>query len=233
MNPESAFYQRINLPADQRATVRLASSALSCAIYTADIGRDGATISNLRVDGNRPNLGYLSGGLALIEAGGTNSGQTIDRIDVFEPRAWSALHIIEGSGNTCVGAVVKNSKIGPAGQAPTGPTQFRLGRRETGPYPPGQWADGISLSCRNAVVTNNIITDATDGGIVIFGSPGSTISGNTIQANQRQLLGGMNAVDFNPWQGAFEGVQVTNNIIRKSAVLCGSPGATRLLGALC
>jgi parallel beta-helix repeat protein len=43
-----------------------------------------------------------------------------------------------------------------------------------------QWADGISLSCRNSIVRNNMIQGATDGGIVVFGSPGSQIYNNTI-----------------------------------------------------
>lgn len=47
---------------------------------------------------------------------------------------------------------------------------------------PSQWADGISISCANSLVENNHIWDATDGGIVVFGSPGSTIRNNTIEA---------------------------------------------------
>lgn len=58
---------------------------------------------------------------------------------------------------------------------------------------PSLRADGISLACRNSVVSGNTITDATDGGIVIFQAPGSMIKDNTIIADQRQLLGGINA----------------------------------------
>lgn len=42
-----------------------------------------------------------------------------------------------------------------------------------------QWADGISLSCKGSTVFNNTIIGATDGGIVVFGSPGSWVHGNT------------------------------------------------------
>ena len=55
-----------------------------------------------------------------------------------------------------------------------------------------QWADGISLSCQSSLVQNNIITDATDGGIVIFGAPFSTIRNNTISVETRTTLGGIN-----------------------------------------
>jgi parallel beta-helix repeat protein len=40
----------------------------------------------------------------------------------------------------------------------------------------------VSLSCANSLVENNDIKDATDAGIVIFGSPGSTVRNNTISA---------------------------------------------------
>lgn len=51
-----------------------------------------------------------------------------------------------------------------------------------------EWADGISLSCKFSTVTNNTVTGATDGGIVIFGSPGSHIYNNTVKANNVSLL---------------------------------------------
>lgn len=91
-------------------------------------------------------------------------------------------------------AVVSNNVIGPAGQS----------------YGTGPIADGISLACENSIVQDNelfgelslvalsfpppptsrsrpppsypILTDITDGGIVIFSAPGSLISGNTITA---------------------------------------------------
>lgn len=62
---------------------------------------------------------------------------------------------------------------------------------------PGQWADGVSLSCRNSEVSGNTITDATDGSVVIFGSPGSAVHNNTILARKRVALGGINMVDYN------------------------------------
>lgn len=52
-----------------------------------------------------------------------------------------------------------------------------------------QWSDGISLSCADSLVENNHITDATDAGIVVFGSPGSTIRNNTIQATDVSVQG--------------------------------------------
>jgi hypothetical protein len=42
------------------------------------------------------------------------------------------------------------------------------------------WADGISLSCANSVVRSNLVGGATDGGIVIFGAPGTVVEDNII-----------------------------------------------------
>ena len=43
-----------------------------------------------------------------------------------------------------------------------------------------QWADGISVACAQTVVQNNLINTPTDGGIVLFGAPGSLVQNNTI-----------------------------------------------------
>ena len=97
---------------------------------------------------------------------------------------------------------MENNQIGPAG------TSDNL-----------QWADGISFTCTNSVVTNNVITDATDGGIVVFGAPGSVIEGNTIRAETRTLLGGINMVDYDPYAGSYAGTIVRDNIIDASGAV--------------
>lgn len=76
-----------------------------------------------------------------------------------------------------------------------------------------EWADGISLSCKTSNVQNNIVTGATDGGIVVFGSPGSWIHNNTIVNQGAMQLGGINLVDYLPWTGDFTGTVVENNSI--------------------
>ncbi|KAL8276755.1 hypothetical protein RQP46_010864 [Phenoliferia psychrophenolica] len=106
---------------------------------------------------------------------------------------------------------ITNNDIGPSGHAPSGVNQFR--RDNTGTYAPGQWADGISLACQGSTVSGNTITDATDGAIVIFGAPGSIITSNTIISQNRQLLGGINMVDFGSFSGSFQGTVVNRNII--------------------
>ena len=130
--------------------------------------------------------------------------------------SWSCLHVADGS-LLCNNVIVQNNDIGPCGS-----DEFQ------------QWADGISVSCRSAVVRNNEVTDATDGGVVLFGSPGTLVEYNTIRvinvrytpvhhfagelspvlsSGQSTLLGGINMVDFLPWNGDYTGTIVKNNTI--------------------
>lgn len=101
-----------------------------------------------------------------------------------------------------------------------------------------QWADGISVACANSLVQNNMINNPTDGGIVLFGAPGTLVQNNTIWVQnvsgsysfhlhfclmiltqhllsgaQHTLLGGINMVDIDPWSGNYTGTEVRNNTI--------------------
>jgi len=168
----------------------------------------GIKIRNIQVNGNRPALGVVSGGAALIEIGGTSNGQIVDHIHALEPRGWSCLHIFEGNLD-CRNATITNNQIGPSGNSN------------------GTWADGISMACTNSLVANNVITDATDGAIVVFGAPGTRVTGNTIIASTRVLLGGINMVDFGPYNGNYNGAVVSGNTINaqgaqiKVGIACG------------
>ncbi len=161
-------------------------------------GQSGVVLRNVQVDGNRPALGSSKGD-ALIVMGGAGTDQTVREIVAREPRSWSALHIFEGAVTDnvpqCQRATIVDNQIGPSGQAD------------------GTWADGISLACGSSLVQGNTVTDATDGAIVVFGAPGSTIQNNTIVAVSRQLLGGINMVDFDPVGGNYTGTVVKNNVI--------------------
>lgn len=78
---------------------------------------------------------------------------------------------------------------------------------------PGRWADGLSVACRNTTITGNTITGATDGGIVLFGAPQSTVTGNTIISRDNTLLGGINMVDHGPFNGDYSGTLVSGNTL--------------------
>ena len=135
---------------DRRAMLRIASQNVTTAIKMRD--HDAALISHIIIDGNRPELGYREGE-ALVFAGGNSTGQVIRSVKITEPRSWSALHLME----PCTQALVEKCEIGPAGMSNY------------------TWADGISLACTDSIVRDNLIVDATDGGIVIFAAPGSLV----------------------------------------------------------
>jgi len=181
---------------DHRALLRVGGGTLTSAIDGNH--QSGIAIQNIQVDGNRTKLGYQSG-TALIEIG-TGSDQTVQNIVAYDTRSWSILHIHEGRVSAdgvpeCQNATITDNTIGPSGT------------------PDGRWADGISHACGNSTVMNNVITDATDGAIVVFGAPGSIVSNNTVIALTRTLLGGINMVDYHPTNGNYAGTVVTNNVI--------------------
>ena len=186
-----------------RAKLEIAGTNLSVAI--SGVNESSVTIRNIQVSGERGRLGYIGvppAGGALIELGGDATGQVIEHVHAHDPRSWSTLHMFEGSSTFppgCENARILDNTIGPAG------------------FPDARWADGISMACSHTLVQGNTITDATDGGIVVYGADGSTVRDNTIIAATRTLLGGINLVDSG---FDYQGTTVTHNIIdAKSALI--------------
>ncbi|GAA5906473.1 hypothetical protein JCM6882_004445 [Rhodosporidiobolus microsporus] len=194
-----------------RATITVTGEDQSCAIYAACDACSNVSVQNIQVAGSRDTLGRIFDGIGLLEMGGNTVGQTVKNCKIWEPRGWSALHAIEGYQNQCSGMIIKDNEVGPSGWSPTNGAQFK--KRDDAVYAPGAWADGISLACGHSQVTGNTITDCTDGGIVIFGAVGSTVSGNTILAQTRRPLGGINLVDWAPYAGTYEGTVVEGNTL--------------------
>ncbi|KAJ7248467.1 hypothetical protein C8J57DRAFT_1189704 [Mycena rebaudengoi] len=154
----------------------------------------GVVLRNIQINGARGVAPPTSGG-ANIEFGGANKDQMIQFVRSYSPRSWSCLHLAEGP-YTCSNATVQNNDIGPCGV-----DTFQ------------EWADGISVSCANSVVRHNMIKGATDGGIVLFGAPGTQVYNNTIWVTNQTLLGGINMVDYEPWKGNFTDTVVWGNTI--------------------
>jgi hypothetical protein len=177
-----------------RATLVVTGAQQSSAIVGQCAACSGIRVRNVQVNGNRPALGVIASGAGLIEIGGEVSGQLVQYVHSYEPRGWSALHVFEGALD-CSGVSVLSNDIGPSGAAD------------------GNWADGISYACRNGTVADNVVTDATDGGIVVFQAPGTTVEHNTIVAQTRDLLGGINMVDYKPYSGNYAGTVVTHNTV--------------------
>ncbi|PPQ67583.1 hypothetical protein CVT25_012077 [Psilocybe cyanescens] len=184
---------------DKRAVLSVAGPVMNGQGHTTAVDGtcgtcSGVKLRNVQIDGARRG-GSPTGGGGNIEMGGGNSNQLIEFVRSWDPRSWSCLHIAEGP-LSCSGTIIQNNDIGPCGS-----DVFQ------------QWADGISVSCRDSVVRNNMIQDPTDGGIVVFGSPGTQVYNNTIWILNATLLGGINLVDYDPWSGDFTDTVVRNNVI--------------------
>lgn len=170
---------------------------------------DGVKLRNIQIDGTRGQSSPTKGG-GNIEMGGDNSNQLIEYVRSFNPRSWTCLHIAEGPF-TCNNVTIQHNDLGPCGI-----DTFQ------------EWADGISLACRNSVVKDNMIVGATDGGIVVFGSPGSLIQNNTIWVTNNTLLGGINVVDYVPFDGDYTGTIIRDNKILGGFATDGEePGDTK------
>jgi hypothetical protein len=186
------------LPTDEsRALLRVVGKTLSTAVHGN--GNSGITLRNVIIDGNRPALGIGVGG--LIEFGGVTTGQLVEYVKAYEPRGWSVLVINEGHEQLCRGVTAQFNELGPAG------------------YSEYVIADGISLACRDSVITDNLIVDATDGGIVIFQAPGSLVANNVIRSETRVVFYGIAMGDFGPFDGDFRGTRVIGNTLDASGAL--------------
>ena len=177
---------------DSRALLRVVGKGVATAVSAES--SDYVTLRNVIIDGNRPQLGFAEGALINFGRGveGRDAeGHLVEWVKAYEPRGWAVIYL----GGPCRGAVARNNEVGPAGRA-----EFLV-------------ADGISLECHDAVVENNTIIDATDGGIVIFQSPGALIANNTIRAETRTMLYGISMEDYWPLEGDFTGTRVTGNVI--------------------
>lgn len=179
-------------------------------------------IRNIIVDGNRRGLGYQDDQWMpeLLELGGADptgagvTGQVVDHVKAFDPVGWSVLHLYESAdpGSPCANATITSNEIGPSGEGYQGEWQ----RRADGG---GPWADGISLACTDSYVGYNTVLNATDGGIVVFGAPGSTIDHNLVEtisgtiSDGQTMIGGINLEDWNPYQGNYADTLVEFNTI--------------------
>ena len=180
--------------ADSRARIEVADGILSTAIFSR---ASNISVHHLIVDGARARYGRDPKGEALIDLGGDVSGMNVNHVHAFDPRGWSVLHVFEGRKD-CSGARVAYNDLGPSG------------------HPNHEWADGISFACRDGFIQHNTITDASDGAIVIFGAPGTLVEDNLIITRSNTLLGGINLVDYGPFDGDYTGTIVRHNRIQAS-----------------
>ncbi|MCX5895878.1 MAG: Ig-like domain-containing protein [Proteobacteria bacterium] len=176
-------------------------------------------LKSVILDGNRNNLGYVSGADALATMGFDSSGQIIEHNLFKSTRTWSTIQVFEGS-LSCNNITVAYNRMEDAGCDKDGNGCAPGDEAKT-------WADGISFACQNSSVHDNVIMNATDGGIVLFAPRGSEVYNNTIMAVDRIMLGGINMVDDvtfritidNSTYADFSNVQVYGNTIDASGNL--------------
>lgn len=73
--------------------------------------------------------------------------------------------------------------------------------------------DTIHPNLKNALYLFVQVEGSTDGGIVLFGAPGTTVQGNTIVSSATDSgFGAINMVDY-LYDGSYANVVVTNNTI--------------------
>ncbi|KAF3396760.1 hypothetical protein DPV78_008258 [Talaromyces pinophilus] len=186
---------------DTRAIIQPAAGS-NVSMLLSGYGFDGLRVKNIQFDGLRPSLGLVENGGATIELGQSSNGIEISNIVSKNARAWSCLHLIQGGTDTpCTNVTISNNQIGPCGNE---------GHNSAGV---AQWADGISFACRDSLIENNYVEGSTDGGIVLFGAPGTTVQGNTIVSSMTDAgFGAINMVDY-LYDGSYANVVVTNNTI--------------------
>ncbi|KAG8999828.1 suppressor of los1-1 [Tulasnella sp. 427] len=176
------------LEADESCTGHLLSAA----------NTPGARIRNVGFDGGMEKFGPSRSSLAIVHLGHAQGvNQVIDRCTIRHPRGWSSLQVYDGAENVRV----TNNRVGPAGYDET-----VMGR--------GHWADGISYAGQNGLVAGNIVTDSTDGAIVLFGAPGTLVTSNTVIVRTRMNSGAINMVDHLPYHGNYNGTTVIHNTVR-------------------
>ena len=148
---------------------------------------------------------------ALVFVGGHDiSGQRISHCVLMSPRGWSSLHIVEGA----MGTVVESNLFLGSGADSRGNGREGRERKLT-------WTDAVSCGAAKSMIRDNIIIDATDGGIVVFGAPGTIVENNVIAAVSREALGGINlvdpigcyAIDGDKTRTSYRGTIVRNNLI--------------------
>lgn len=212
------IYTEGNPRDDSRALLSLNNSSLASVVAANGwdvqngvvIAPDNVQLRNLRIDGGLSRFGTCGGqscyGQALIQFGGPTSGQIVDSVKAWGARGWSTIVFERGASaynNGCSYGQITNNEFGPSGYPAT-----------------GQYADGISLQCSNTDVLYNLIQDVTDGGIVVFGAPGSTVRYNDIRANTQPAISGIAMVDqWGQNDGNFSGTQVFGNTITANAFI--------------
>ena len=202
--PNTIIYTEYNPVGAARAVLHVGAASVVTAVTARNISQ--AQLRNVIVDGGRPTFGYQRNfPQALVDFGGDASDQVVSWVEAYEPRGWSTVYMNEGNKSWngsawvggCTGGQVTHNNVHNAGDHAN------------------LYADGISYACRNGYVGYNTVTDATDGGIIVFGAPGTLIESNTISNSNAIGLGGI-GFDGIPYQ-RFVVINGTSTLVNDSS----------------
>jgi hypothetical protein len=167
--------------------------------------RPSGVLKNIWVDGQRRKSStYVYGAINIEVYGGNRAAVENNFID--NSLGWSNVHSYGSvDGKPCVSNIVTNNLI-------TAYPSLHFG---------GNYTDGLSIGCENALVQGNQIVDATDVGIVVFtAAPAvqkSTVTGNTVLSAGNSAFG---ALAFDPLYSPsypanpnFTGSSITGNSV--------------------
>lgn len=178
------------------AIVRMAGKLANNMVNTQRVNE--TLIENLIGDGNAYGFDAAVDGMekftvgSTFVSGGTTSGQRIRRVIAINSRCQSLFKLQENGKNpyTSVDNRIENCIAFGAGVDPRG-----SGCNLT--YKNG-WADAVGMACVKSRIVNNLVIDGTDVGIVCFTTPGGLVEDNVVVSLSREMLGGVNLVDFLP-----------------------------------
>jgi parallel beta-helix repeat protein len=138
--------------------------------------------------------------LGLIEVGGNAKNQRVEWVEARNTRGFSTLLCREGGTK---GPSVSHNQFVP---------NPSIG--DHWPYEQStQVADGISISCTNAKITDNTVIDPTDAGIALYSPAGTLLANNSVIAKSRATIFGIALVDPAPHMGDARGVIVRDNVV--------------------
>jgi hypothetical protein len=200
-------------------------SAASCANFVASPGllvdngmfrlesTTGVTLSHLVIDGNREQR-LASAAADACRAGQNRAGFNASALDCARCalRDVVSQHALCGTGFewTGSGASIRESTFRDNGDVSS----------------PRMWADGLTaLYAPASIITDNVLEDNSDVGLIVGHGAGSFIARNAIVQRRQHVFAGLMLDNFNSAdiarRGDFRGATVTANSIDCGRYLCG------------
>lgn len=180
-----------------KATIIVPSGAVYAYAPIQAYSAPSVQIRNIRIDGNRSNNPF-SYSRALLAIAGNDS--LVDQVVLTNTSGISA--IAAADNPNCDGLRITNNVIVDNGLHDLDGAGSPL------------WANGIDVRCSNAVISGNLIQNATDGAISFYGGTNTLIANNIIVNDTRSAISGIIAAGL--FAGDFTGSRISYNTVTVS-----------------